>query len=542
MGKRPLSFPGIVVALAKNARPVAVGLLLVFGAAAGISVGCRHTGADSGLSLHLLPDPASCAGVPLVCVSTLHVNLQSGGESLIDKDYPFQVPGGHVNLGGLPHSGTGVFRVAGLNTAVSTVFAGSSGTVTFTDHDQFVDVYVDCASPAPCSIATPPMTVFTSGTNAQLLLGQPDATTCDPTTNGVAADQDFEEPDGIFVLGSNLWIADRANGRTVEYADTNALTGFVNDHLTLAVGHGDTQGQGNNGGQGGENKPRGVWVLPDRLLVGDTSNHRVQEYLPVPATSNQNSDFTIGQNGNGNTNDPGSASATNLKSPVGTLVVGTSLFVADSGFNRVLRYDLATIGANGPTANLVLGQTTFTSNGAGTSQSALSGPSHLATDGRLLWVADTGNNRVLGFQLSTLATGGPAAIVLGQPDFTSNAANRNGSPAADTLAAPRGISAESGRLVVADSLNHRVLIWQPVPDTNGAPANAVLGQVDFATNTANYDGGGGGCPTLDSCNNSGINKHPTLHTMARPGAVWLAGDDLWVSDTCNNRILRFTAH
>jgi hypothetical protein len=542
VGKRPLGFPDIVGILAKNARPVAVGLLLVFGAAAGISVGCRHTGSDTGLSLHLLPDPATCAGVPLVCVSTLHVNLQSGGESLIDKDYPFQVPGGHVDLGGLPHSGNGVFRVAGLNTAVATVFAGSSGNVAFTDHDQFVDVYVDCANPAPCSIATPPLTVFTSGTNAGLLLGEPDATTCDPQTNGVAADQDFEEPDGLFVLGSNLWIADRANGRTVEYLNKNALTGFVNDTLTLAVGHGDTQGQGNNGGQGGENKPRGVWVLPDRLLVGDTSNHRVQEYLPVPASSNQSSDFSIGQNGNGNTNDPGSASATNLKSPVGSIVVGTNLWVADSGFNRVLRYDVATLGANGPAANLVLGQTTFTSNGAGTSQSALSAPAHLASDGQLLWVADTGNNRVLGFQLSTIATGAPAAIVLGQADFTSGAANRGGTPAADTLAGPRGIAIESGRLVVADSLNHRLLIWQPVPDTNGAPASAVLGQADFTSNAPNYDGSNNGCPGLDSCNNPNIGKRPTLHTMARPGAVWLDGDDLWVSDTCNNRVLRFTAH
>ena len=35
---------------------------------------------------------------------------------------------------------------------------------------------------------------------------------------------------------------------------------------------------------------------------------------------------------------------------------------------------------------------------------------------------------------------------------------------------------------------------------------------------------------------------PNAHTLARPGAVWLDGDSLWVADTCNNRALLFKAY
>ena len=39
-----------------------------------------------------------------------------------------------------------------------------------------------------------------------------------------------------------------------------------------------------------------------------------------------------------------------------------------------------------------------------------------------------------------------------------------------------------------------------------------------------------------------VNHHPTPDSLSRPGAVLLRNDDLWVSDTCNSRVLRFSAH
>ena len=54
-------------------------------------------------------------------------------------------------------------------------------------------------------------------------------------------------------------------------------------------------------------------------------------------------------------------------------------------------------------------------------------------------------------------------------------------PAADTLYAPRGVWHDDERLVVADSGNHRVLVWHRLPERDHAPADTVLGQSDMAS-------------------------------------------------------------
>src|SRR5438270_3394973 len=98
VGKRHLFFSDIVGSRMRSRRSQALVLLaLVSGALTGISAGCRNS-SRSALSLHLLPDPATCAGVPVTCVDTLHVNLLAAGNPapIIDHDDPFQVPGAHI--------------------------------------------------------------------------------------------------------------------------------------------------------------------------------------------------------------------------------------------------------------------------------------------------------------------------------------------------------------------------------------------------------------------------------------------------------------
>src|SRR5208337_3359324 len=83
------------------------------------------------------------------------------------------------------------------------------------------------------------------------------------------------------------------------------------------------------------------------------------------------------------------------------------------------------------TADIVLGQVDFThkmTNFGG--PAALSGPSQVAADAAgHLYVADLLNNRVLGWKdVSKLASGTPADIVIGQPDaFSSSAGIGQGS-------------------------------------------------------------------------------------------------------------------
>ncbi|GMU82208.1 MAG: hypothetical protein AMXMBFR47_20790 [Planctomycetota bacterium] len=142
------------------------------------------------------------------------------------------------------------------------------------------------------------------------------------------------------------------------------------------------------------------------------------------------------------------------------------------------------------TADAVLGQADFASGaanaGGGATASSLNEPRGLAIDrvsGRL-FVADSFNHRVLSWPDAAAFTNGQAAdLVLGQPDFTSNTANQGGlAPTNRTLNAPKSVATDSsGRLYVADSLNIRILRYDP-PFTTNMPAVAVFGQAgDFTT-------------------------------------------------------------
>src|SRR5262245_19705692 len=93
-----------------------------------------------------------------------------------------------------------------------------------------------------------------------------------------------------------------------------------------------------------------------------------------------------------------------------------------------------------------------------------------------------------------------ADAVLGQADFASGTANRGGGPTAGSLNEPRGLAIDrvSGRLFVADSMNHRVLSWlNAAAFTNAQAADLVLGQPDFTSNSSNQ---GGATPTARTLN------------------------------------------
>ena len=140
-----------------------------------------------------------------------------------------------------------------------------------------------------------------------------------------------------------------------------------------------------------------------------------------------------------------------------------------------------------------------------------------------LYVADTYNNRVLGFKdYRALKAGMPADIVIGQGDMKHGLCNGNGGthPSATSLCLPTGLVVDvSGNLYVADSGNGRVLRF-PAPFAHQGleQADLVLGQRDFKT----------------------VITDPTQFTMARPYGLALSGNDgLLVSDIVHNRVLFF---
>jgi Predicted phosphatase len=118
--------------------------------------------------------------------------------------------------------------------------------------------------------------------------------------------------------------------------------------------------------------------------------------------------------------------------------------------------------ANNQAADVVLGQSDFSSNYSGTTSSSFLNPSDIAVDPTTgkVFISERMNHRILRFSsISTTVNGSSAEAVLGQADFTSNSANRGGSVAANTLNFVDNIWVDSfGHLWVADRSNN--LIFQ----------------------------------------------------------------------------------
>jgi NHL repeat len=112
-------------------------------------------------------------------------------------------------------------------------------------------------------------------------------------------------------------------------------------------------------------------------------------------------------------------------------------------------------------------------------------PRGVYVDNDVLVVADSGNHRVLIWYGWPENDHAPADIVLGQPDFETEGPK--------LFHLPTGVAIIKGKLFVADAWHHRLLIWETLPKNNNQPPDDVLGQDNLWGTSPNR--GGNVCPT-----------------------------------------------
>jgi sugar lactone lactonase YvrE len=238
-----------------------------------------------------------------------------------------------------------------------------------------------------------------NGANADGILGQANFGT---SIAGNGANQ-LSDPTCLLVdQNGTLWIADRANNRILRFNNAATKPNGSNADGVLGQANFGLNGIGNGANQ--LNQPDGLALdASGNLWVGDVGNDRILRYNNIATKVNgANADGVLGVNGFGISG--GGMAANQVNNPRGLCFDHlNNLYVAETTNDRISIFLNAANKANGAAADLVLGQSSFGVNGAGSNanQISISSTTCMTFDAtnKLLWLSDNANNRVIAYQM-----------------------------------------------------------------------------------------------------------------------------------------------
>lgn len=300
---------------------------------------------------------------------------------------------------------------------------------------------------------------------ADVVLGQADleSVSAGPLT---AASLGF--PESVAFIGSGgaakLVVADRGPNRILIW---NTVPTSNNADADVVLGQPDFGNAASGCSASTLSAPTDVASDGTRLAVADTQNNRVLIWNTIPTTSGTAADAVIGQPDAVTCTQAGTSAQTVLAPRGVAFAEDGALWVADHDHERVLRFDPAPDFSNGQAAAVALGQTDLTAAVAGAERAQLDSPTRLSVFGDDLYIADTGNGRVVRYAAASAATGAAALDLVGKFAFA-------GEPT-DELNYPGAVASNGAQLVIAGYSNNTLSVYDGRPTAAGPSPTRVYG-------------------------------------------------------------------